>query len=207
MQAIPAIDLKDGRTVRLFKGRFDAVSEYDFSPEDLVRQYLDLGVEWVHVVDLDGARSGSGGNREVIGRMAEIAEGRIQVGGGIRTRKDVDELVGLGAGRVVVGSAAAENAKEVLQWIDALGPEKVVLAFDVRINVVGLPIVLTRGWTRGDGRAEYAAVCGRRRAFPRHSGPGIRRSASPGGPGGAARHGGDGRDHRQGPAGRPHHPR
>ena len=148
MQAIPAIDLKDGRTVRLFKGRFDAVSEYDFSPEDLVRQYLDLGVEWVHVVDLDGARSGSGGNREVIGRMAEIAEGRIQVGGGIRTRKDVDELVGLGAGRVVVGSAAAENAKEVLQWIDALGPEKVVLAFDVRINVVGLPIVLTRGWTR-----------------------------------------------------------
>jgi phosphoribosylformimino-5-aminoimidazole carboxamide ribotide isomerase len=148
MQPIPAIDLKDGKTVRLFKGRFDAVSEYDFAPEELVRRYLGMGVEWVHVVDLDGARSGSGGNREIIRRVAEIAEGRIQVGGGVRTRRDAEALIGLGVGRVVVGSAAAESPDEVLQWLEAFGPERVVLAFDVRINTVGLPVVLTRGWTQ-----------------------------------------------------------
>jgi phosphoribosylformimino-5-aminoimidazole carboxamide ribotide isomerase len=110
---IPAIDLKDGRCVRLYQGRFDQVSEYAAAPEELAARYLSLGVDWVHVVDLDGARDGAGGNRKVIARMAGLARGRIQVGGGIRSRADVEAMLALGVGRVVIGSAAAERPGEV----------------------------------------------------------------------------------------------
>jgi phosphoribosylformimino-5-aminoimidazole carboxamide ribotide isomerase len=119
---IPAIDLKDGRCVRLYQGRFDQVSEYAAAPEELAARYLSLGVDWVHVVDLDGARDGAGGNRKVIARMAGLARGRIQVGGGIRSRADVEAMLALGVGRVVIGSAAAERPGEVQGWFDVVRP-------------------------------------------------------------------------------------
>jgi phosphoribosylformimino-5-aminoimidazole carboxamide ribotide isomerase len=158
MRPIPAIDLKDGRTVRLFKGRFDQVSEYDFAPEDLAGRYLSLGVDWVHVVDLDGARSGNAGNRETIGRMAALSRGRIQVGGGVRTEADLQALLELGAGRVVVGSTAVEQPEEVMGWLGRYGPERVVVAFDVRLDAAGTPIVLTRGWTKEAGLSLWEAL-------------------------------------------------
>ncbi|MFU8895702.1 MAG: 1-(5-phosphoribosyl)-5-[(5-phosphoribosylamino)methylideneamino]imidazole-4-carboxamide isomerase [Gammaproteobacteria bacterium] len=155
---IPAIDLKDGRCVRLYQGRFDQVSHYEADPEGLASRYLSLGVDWVHVVDLDGARDGAGGNRDVIGRMAGLARGRVQVGGGIRSRADVDALLATGVGRVVIGSAAAECPDEVLDWFRELGAERLVLAFDVRIDEQGTPWCKTRGWTEDAGLSLWDAI-------------------------------------------------
>ena len=158
LKPIPAIDLKDGRCVRLYQGRFDRVSEYDAQPEELAGRYLSLGVDWVHVVDLDGARDGAGANREVIARMAGLARGRIQVGGGIRHREDVEAVLGLGAGRVVIGSAAAERIEEVRDWFRCFGAERLVLAFDVRLDEAGMPWLRTRGWTEDAGLALWDAI-------------------------------------------------
>ena len=158
LKPIPAIDLKDGGCVRLFQGRFDQVSEYARDPVALAAQYLALGVDWVHVVDLDGARAGTGGNRELVARMAALAPGRIQVGGGVRVRADVEALLALGAGRVVVGSTAAERPEEVRAWFDAFGAEKLVLAFDVQLDETGTPWLRTRGWTEDAGLSLWDAI-------------------------------------------------
>ena len=158
LKPIPAIDLKDGCIVRLYQGRFDRVSQYEAAPEDVAGRYLSLGVDWVHVVDLDGARDGAGGNREVIGRMAGLARGRIQVGGGVRSRADVDALLAAGVGRVVVGSAAVERPAEVRAWFAELGAERLVLAFDVRLDEAGMPWCRTRGWTQDAGVSLWDAI-------------------------------------------------
>jgi phosphoribosylformimino-5-aminoimidazole carboxamide ribotide isomerase len=155
---IPAIDLKEGRCVRLYQGRFDQVSEYEAAPEALAARYLSLGVDWVHVVDLDGARDGAGGNREVIARMAGLARGRVQVGGGIRGRAEVEAMLATGVGRVVIGSAAAELPGEVRQWFDEFGPERLVLAFDIGLDSQGTPWCKTRGWTEDAGLSLWDAI-------------------------------------------------
>lgn len=155
---IPAIDLKDGGCVRLYQGRFDEVSHYPRDPVALAARYLSLGVDWVHVVDLDGARAGEGGNRELIGRMAAPVPGRLQVGGGVRTRADVEALLGLGAGRVVVGSTAAEHPAEVRRWFGEFGTDRIVLAFDVRLDGEGMPWLRTRGWTEDAGLSLWDAI-------------------------------------------------
>jgi phosphoribosylformimino-5-aminoimidazole carboxamide ribotide isomerase len=165
---IPAIDLKEGRCVRLYQGRFDQVSTYEADPAELARRYLALGVEWVHVVDLDGARDGSAGNAKVIARMAGFANGRVQVGGGIRDRAGVDATLALGAGRVVIGSAAAERPEEVRGWFEDLGAERIVLAFDVRLGEDGTPWLRTRGWTEEAGLSLWDAIALYEEAGLRH---------------------------------------
>lgn len=162
LMPIPAIDLKDGGCVRLFQGRFDQVSDYDAPPEELVVRYLALGTAWIHVVDLDGARDGVEGNRALIARMARLAPGRIQVGGGIRSRSDVESALRLGAGRVVVGSAAAERPEDVKAWFGEFGPERLVLALDVGLDEQDTPWLRTRGWTREAGLTLWDAVEGYR---------------------------------------------
>jgi phosphoribosylformimino-5-aminoimidazole carboxamide ribotide isomerase len=168
LRPIPAIDLKDGRCVRLYQGRFDQVSEYAADPAELARRYLSLGVEWVHVVDLDGARDGAAGNREVIARMAASSNGRVQVGGGIRDRAGVDAVLALGVGRAVIGSAAAERPEEVRGWLEELGPERLVFAFDVRLGEDGTPWLRTRGWTEEAGLSLWDAIGLYRDAGVRH---------------------------------------
>lgn len=158
LMPIPAIDLKEGRCVRLYQGRFDRVSEYDQDPAELAGRYLALGVDWVHVVDLDGAREGGGRNREVVMRMAGEARSRIQVGGGVRSRADVEALLAAGVGRVVIGSAAVDSPGEVRAWLDEFGPERLVLAFDVRLDNGGTPWLRTHGWTEDAGLALWGAL-------------------------------------------------
>lgn len=168
LMPIPAIDLKDGGCVRLFQGRFDQVSGYDAAPEELVVRYLALGTAWIHVVDLDGARHGVEGNRALIARMAGLAPGHIQVGGGIRKRSDVEAALRLGAGRVVVGSAAVDGPEDVKAWFDEFGPERLVLALDVRLDEQETPWLRTRGWTREAGLSLWDAVASYRDAGLTH---------------------------------------
>jgi phosphoribosylformimino-5-aminoimidazole carboxamide ribotide isomerase len=158
LQPIPAIDLKDGHCVRLYQGRFDQLSEYPLRPEALVTRYFGLGVECIHVVDLDGARDGASGNRDLIARMAALADNRIQVGGGLRDRADVEACLALGAARAVIGSAAAEHADEVRGWLAEFGAERIVLAFDLKLDADDMPRLRTRGWTRDAGLSLWDAL-------------------------------------------------
>jgi len=147
MLLIPAIDLRGGQCVRLLQGRFDAETVYAQDPLTVLEQYLALGARRIHVVDLDGARDGSQGNRAAIRRIVDRA-GRdaIQVGGGVRTRQVAEELFALGVARVVVGSVAVTQSDEVASWLREFGPERVVLAFDVRLDEAGTPRLATHGW-------------------------------------------------------------
>lgn len=147
MRVIPAIDLKDGRCVRLYKGRFDQVTEYAEQPAALAGRYVDLGAQWVHCVDLDGARDGRAGNRDVIRKIAGRLPGRVQAGGGVRDQHDVAALLAAGAGRVVLGSAAIERRAELGDWLSRFGAERIVLALDVACETGSDPVVVIHGWT------------------------------------------------------------
>jgi len=148
MRLIPAIDLKDGRCVRLLKGDFGAETRYDADPRALLVKYRDFGADWLHVVDLDGAREGSvhGGNRSIITELARQAGVRLQVGGGLRNTGAVADMLGAGVGRAVVGSLALTSVSLVKTWLNDFGAERIVLAFDVRLDPQGTPHVAIHGW-------------------------------------------------------------
>lgn len=147
MRVIPAIDIKDGRCVRLFKGKFDQVTEYAVDPAELAGRYQELGAEWIHCVDLDGARQGTPGNLQQIGRIADRLDAGIQVGGGIRDEAAIQRLLDLGADRVVIGSVAAEKPDEALTWLREMGPDRIVFALDVTVDGEDeAPMLVSRGW-------------------------------------------------------------
>jgi phosphoribosylformimino-5-aminoimidazole carboxamide ribotide isomerase len=159
MLLIPAIDLRGGQCVRLLQGRFDAETVYASDPLEVLEKYLAFGARRIHVVDLDGARDGSQGNRAAIRRIVGRA-GRdaVQVGGGVRSRHVADELLELGVARVVVGSVAVTQPDEVASWLREFGPERVVLAFDVRLDDGGTPRLATHGWERQTETSLWDAV-------------------------------------------------
>ena len=147
MQLIPAIDLRGGQCVRLLQGRFDAETVYGNDPRVILERYRAFGARYVHVVDLDGARDGSQGNRPAIAQLARAFDDtRVQVGGGVRTRAIAAELLALGVRRVVVGSVAVTDPAEVQRWLQEFGPDRIVLAFDVRVDAGGTPRLTTHGW-------------------------------------------------------------
>jgi len=158
MLLIPAIDLRGGRCVRLLQGRFDAETVYSDDPAEILRRYRSLGARRIHVVDLDGARQGSQGNRAAIARLAAEPGVSLQVGGGVRSRAVADELLALGVARVVVGSVAVTQPLEVASWLQELGPDKVVLAFDVRLDEDGRPRLATHGWEKQTDASLWDAV-------------------------------------------------
>lgn len=158
MLLIPAIDLRGGRCVRLLQGRFDAETVYSDDPAEILGRYRALGARRIHVVDLDGARQGSQGNRAAIAHLASQPGVSLQVGGGIRSRAVADELLALGVARVVVGSVAVTQPVEVSSWLQELGPDKVVLAFDVRLDAGGTPRLATHGWETQTDASLWDAV-------------------------------------------------
>ncbi|MDQ1342292.1 MAG: phosphoribosylformimino-5-aminoimidazole carboxamide ribotide isomerase [Pseudomonadota bacterium] len=159
MLLIPAIDLRGGRCVRLLQGRFDAETVYATDAIEVLGRYRALGAKLIHVVDLDGARQGSQGNRDAIGRLAAAdAQVAIQVGGGVRSRQVADELLALGVARVVVGSVAVTQPDEVAAWLRDLGTERIVLAFDVRLDAGRTPRLATHGWEQQTEASLWDAV-------------------------------------------------
>jgi len=169
MLLIPAIDLRGGRCVRLLQGRFDAETVYASDPVEVLDRYLTLGARLVHVVDLDGARDGAQGNRDAIHALVERAGvAAIQVGGGVRSRRSAEQLLALGAARVVVGSVAVSQPDEVASWLRDFGPDHVVLAFDVRLDGAGTPRLATHGWERQTQTSLWNAVAGFADAGLRH---------------------------------------
>ncbi len=157
MILIPSIDLRNGRCVRLLKGNFDQETRYDLEPHELLQRYRALGASWLHLVDLDGAKDGRLANRSVIVALARTKALRIQVGGGVRSKAVVDDLLRNGIDRVIIGSAAVEKPAEVQAWLKQYGAEKIGLAFDIRQHD-GVPRVLTRGWTKESTLSLWEAI-------------------------------------------------
>ncbi|MGQ9523499.1 MAG: 1-(5-phosphoribosyl)-5-[(5-phosphoribosylamino)methylideneamino]imidazole-4-carboxamide isomerase [Armatimonadota bacterium] len=140
MQVIPAIDIKDGRCVRLLQGRFDQVTVYSDDPVEVACRWRDEGADRLHVVDLDGARAGTSTNLGLISQIAERSGLRVQVGGGIRTLESARAVLATGVERVIVGTAAALDEDVVARIFGELG-DRVVLGVDARDGKVAV-----HGW-------------------------------------------------------------
>ncbi len=151
MKIIPAIDLKDGKCVRLFKGDFDRVTEYSADPLAVAQRFAELDVSDLHIVDLDGARSGAQAHAPIVRRIARESRLSVQLGGGIRQREDVERWLDAGVARCVIGSLAIREPGVVQEWIDEYGAERIVLALDVQLLPDGTPMLTTHGWTEDAG--------------------------------------------------------
>jgi phosphoribosylformimino-5-aminoimidazole carboxamide ribotide isomerase len=143
---IPAIDLIDGNVVRLYQGRYDNSTEYDFNPLSLRNQYAQAGAQWLHIVDLSGAKDASKRQLTLLSELMTAAPLHIQVGGGVRSEQDVVDLLDAGAGRVVIGSLAIRQPELVQSWVRKYGGEQIVLALDVAINSNGEKTLPSHGW-------------------------------------------------------------
>lgn len=158
MKIIPAIDLRAGRVVRLKQGDFAAQRDFDQDAVALARRYREAGAEWLHLVDLDGARDGTPAQLDRIACIA--ADGlRVQAGGGVRTRDDVERLLAAGVARVVVGSVAVREPDTFAAWLTDVGAERLCLALDLRRHVDGWRPAVD-AW-RGDTDADVAALLDR----------------------------------------------
>ncbi|MBU3700737.1 MAG: 1-(5-phosphoribosyl)-5-[(5-phosphoribosylamino)methylideneamino]imidazole-4-carboxamide isomerase [Acidimicrobiia bacterium] len=140
----PAIDLLDGRAVRLYQGDYDRGTVYSDDPVAQARAFAAAGARWIHVVDLDAARSGTPRNREVIAAIAAAVDVPIQTGGGVRDEAAAEALFAVGVARVVIGTAALERP----EFVRSLAARhRVVVGLDARGREVAV-----RGWEEGSGR-------------------------------------------------------
>lgn len=148
MKIIPAIDLCDGHCVRLLQGDFDQATDYSAHPAEIGRRFSALDVQDLHIVDLDGARTGKQLNRDIVAKIARQSGLAVQLGGGIRTRSDVENWLAAGVRRCVVGSVAINDPETVKGWINEFGGDSIVLALDVRVDEQAIPYLATQGWTK-----------------------------------------------------------
>lgn len=146
MIPIPAIDVLDGKAVRLRRGAFTDVTMYD-DPLTLARRCADAGVTRLHVVDLDGAKHGRFGLAELLRRITTATSLSVDVGGGMATIDDVRAALDAGVAAVCLGTMVARDPAAVARWASEVGPEHIIAAIDVRADQV-----MTRGWQDGSQR-------------------------------------------------------
>ena len=147
MEIIPAIDLRAGRVVRLKQGDYAQETRYPFDACELAADYADAGATWLHLVDLDGARSGAFENLRVIEKIAAAERLAVQAGGGVRGEDDLQRLLDAGVARVVVGSVAVREPEKVEQWLARYGEDRLCIALDTR-NEAGVWRLPSAGWTQ-----------------------------------------------------------
>jgi len=150
VKIIPAIDLHEGKCVRLYKGDFGKVTHYSDQPLEVARAYAGMHVDDLHIVDLDGARTGSPQNARVVRALCSDTPLAVQLGGGIREAENVRQWLENGVARCVIGSVAVTEPERVAAWIDEFGADRIVLALDVTIDEAG-PVLATHGWTQSSG--------------------------------------------------------
>jgi phosphoribosylformimino-5-aminoimidazole carboxamide ribotide isomerase len=152
MKLIPAIDLLDGRCVRLLHGDFTKVTHYPDLPAELARSYAGAGAEWLHIVDLAASRDGADADTSALFDLLGKTTQSVQTGGGVRNMDDINRRLDAGAARVVVGSLSVTDSDGFVGWIEHFGAEKLVAALDIRIDESGTPWPRIHGWTRGSDR-------------------------------------------------------
>ncbi len=137
MIILPALDIKDGRCVRLYQGDYEQVTTYDDDPVRVALRWQEAGTQWLHVVDLDGAAAGRPVNSDLIKRIRAETKLHIEVGGGLRTLDDIDMLLNLGVERVILGTIAIQNpallSAALRRW-----EERIVLGLDARAGKVAI---------------------------------------------------------------------
>ncbi|WP_227394237.1 1-(5-phosphoribosyl)-5-[(5-phosphoribosylamino)methylideneamino]imidazole-4-carboxamide isomerase [Jeotgalibacillus aurantiacus] len=136
----PAIDMRNGKCVRLTQGDYNQETIYGDSPFDMAKQFVDEGAEWIHMVDLDGAKDGKRINDEFVVRVVKELPARVQVGGGIRTEEDVKHYLDQGVDRVIIGSLAVTNPALVKEWLKKYG-DRIAIGLDAKDGYVA-----THGW-------------------------------------------------------------
>lgn len=145
MLIFPAIDLKDGQVVRLVKGDFSSVHQVARDPVSTAEQFYAAGARQLHMVDLDGARDGVRRNGELV-RAVTGCGLRVELGGGLRTMEDLEEVFALGIWRAVIGSAAVSDPGFVRDAVEKYGPERIAVGVDAREG-----LVRTAGWEEETG--------------------------------------------------------
>lgn len=145
MHILPAIDLKDGQVVRLYRGDFGTVHQVAQDPLETAQAFVQAGARWIHMVDLDGARDGVRQNSEIVRRVAEASGLQVELGGGIRTMEDLEAVFALGVLRAVIGSAAVSRPELVREAVRRFG-EQIAVGIDTQNGRVK-----TAGWVEDSG--------------------------------------------------------
>ena len=143
MQLYPAIDIKNGSCVRLTQGLFDNVKVYSDTPADMARLWVAQGASFLHLVDLDGALAGRSVNEEAIGKIVSSVSVPVQLGGGIRSREAVKNMLDLGISRVIIGTKAVENPEFIRDLVAEFGSERIVVGVDAKDGMVAI-----EGWEK-----------------------------------------------------------
>lgn len=141
IQIFPAIDMRGGKCVRLFKGDYAQETIYGDSPFDMAKSFADAGATFIHMVDLDGAKDGERVHAKDVVRVAKELPMRVQIGGGIRTEEDVAFYLDQGVDRVIIGSLAIREPELVASFIEKYGAERIVIGLDAKDGMVA-----THGW-------------------------------------------------------------
>lgn len=141
MIILPAIDIKDGNCVRLFKGDFSTVEKVASDYLETAKSFENAGAEWIHMVDLDGAKEGRPVNTKIYTDVAEKTNLKVELGGGIRSLETIQEYLNIGITRVILGSVALKNPKLVRDAVEKFGSEKIVVGIDAMNGMVA-----TEGW-------------------------------------------------------------
>jgi phosphoribosylformimino-5-aminoimidazole carboxamide ribotide isomerase len=150
---IPALDLRQGRCVRLVQGRKDDQKIYDSDPVEVALKFQQAGASWLHVIDLDGAFSDSNSiNRQVLSKLLAEIQIAVQFGGGLRRFDDVEQVLELGVSRVVLGTLAVESPETVRKALERFGPDRIAVGIDAREGRV-----MTRGWQQ-DGNQSATSL-------------------------------------------------
>ena len=150
MYILPAIDLKDGRCVRLYKGDFDTVHQVAEDPLAVAAIFKAAGAEIMHVVDLDGAKSGERKNAPIVRSLCENSGLRVELGGGLRSMADLEEMAALGVWRMIIGSAAVSDPDFVAAAVARYGSERIAVGIDALDGRVR-----THGWVEDSGVDAY----------------------------------------------------
>jgi phosphoribosylformimino-5-aminoimidazole carboxamide ribotide isomerase len=141
IEIIPAIDIIDGKCVRLSQGDYAKRSTYTVTPADMVKQYLDCGLRRIHVVDLDGAKSAKPINLPTLESLAKIDGAEIEWGGGVKTDDAINQVMQAGAQYIVIGSVAANNPQKFIEWLTRYGNDRIVLGADTKHGKIAV-----NGW-------------------------------------------------------------
>ncbi len=142
MKIIPAIDIIDGQCVRLSQGDYAQKKVYETDPVAVARTFEEAGLEYLHLVDLDGAKQGKVTNWKVVEAICKSTSLKVDFGGGIKTKSEIRQLLELGVKQVNLGSVAVKEPEKLSIWIDEFGADKIILSADVRDEQIAIS-----GWT------------------------------------------------------------
>lgn len=138
MQIYPAVDIKNGKCVRLKQGNFDAVTVYEQNPVIAAKKWIEKGATYLHIVDLDGAKEGISENEQIIAEIAKLSDVPVQTGGGVRSLKDIERKLQKGVSKVILGTVAVRQPELVKQAVEKFGSDKIVVGIDAKEGYVAI---------------------------------------------------------------------